>query len=208
MLRTHWWRFFPILSVPILILAFTVPSHPQAPSQQQPGSVRVPLPKLPSPAKKDRSGLPPIPTFKDVAKDVGLTAVHISAPEAHYVIDSTSGGAGLFDCDDDCRLDVVLINGSTVERMRAGGDPMGTLYHQGPDGTFKDITKEAGLTHRGWAMGVAVADYDNDGKLDLFVTGYGGSALYHRLGNCKLEDGPEKADGHGSGVITGASLGH
>src|SRR5260370_39824088 len=128
MLRTHWWRFFPILSVPTLILAFTVPSHPPATSQQQPGSVRVPLPKLPAQAKKDRSGLPPIPTFKDVAKEVGLTAVHIAAPEAHYVIDSTSGGAGLFDCDDDGRLDIVLINGSTVERMRAGGDPMVTLY--------------------------------------------------------------------------------
>src|SRR5712664_2986067 len=169
MLRTRSWRSFSILSVLILILAFAAPSHPQAPSQQ-PGSFRVPLPNLPATAKKDRSGLPPIPTFKDVAKDVGLTAVHTAAPEAHYVIDSTSGGAGLFDCDDDGRLDVLLINGSTVERVRAGGDPLVTLYHQEPDGTFKDITKEAGLTRRGWGMGVAVADYDNDGKLDLFVT--------------------------------------
>src|SRR5882762_8589312 len=130
-----------------------------------PQSVRVP-PPIARPgagkAKVDRSGLPPIPTFKEVAKDVGLTAMHIAAPEAHYVIDSTSGGAGLFDCDDDGRLDVLLINGSTVERVRAGGDPLVTLYHQEPDGTFKDITKEAGLTHRGWGMGVAVADYDND----------------------------------------------
>ncbi|HEX7424087.1 MAG TPA: VCBS repeat-containing protein [Terriglobales bacterium] len=74
-----------------------------------------------------------------------------------FTIDSTSGGVGLFDCDDDGRLDVVLINGSTVERYRAGGDPLVTLYHQEADGTFKDITKEAGLTRRGWGMGVAVA---------------------------------------------------
>src|SRR5207248_1228523 len=158
--------------------------------------------------KKDRSALSPIPTFKDIAKDVGLTAVHISAPEAHYVIDSTSGGAGLFDCDDDGRLDAVLVNGSTVERFRAGGDPLVTLYHQEPDGTFKDITKEAGLTHRGWGMGVAVADYDNDGKLDLFVTGFGGSALYHGLGNCKFEDVTEKAGVGGSGFMTGAAWGY
>src|SRR5260370_41974286 len=111
MFRTRSWRLFSILSVLILVLAFTSPSHPQAPSQQ-PGSARVPLPKLPTPAKKDRSGLPPIPTFRDVAKDVGLTAVHIAAPEAHYVIDSTSGRAGLFDSDDDRRLDLVPINGS------------------------------------------------------------------------------------------------
>jgi enediyne biosynthesis protein E4 len=175
-----------------------------------PQSVRVP-PALTRPgsakSKTDRGSLPPIPTFKDVAKDVGLTVSHISAPEAHYVIDSTSGGAGLFDCDDDGRLDVVLINGSTVERYRAGGDPLLTLYHQQPDGTFKDITKEAGLTRRGWGMGVAVADYDNDGKLDLFVTGFGGSALYHGIGNCKFEDVTEKAGVGGSGFMTGAAWG-
>src|SRR6267378_3588768 len=166
MLRTPSRRFFSIFFAIILLLSLTAGSRSQAPSQQ-PGSARVPLPKLPTPAKKDRSGLPPIPTFKDIAKDVGLSASHIAAPEARYVIDSTSGGVGLFDCDDDGRLDVVLVNGSTVERYRAGSDPLVTLYHQEPDGTFKDITKEAGLTRRGWGMGVAVADYDNDGKLDL-----------------------------------------
>jgi hypothetical protein len=197
---------FFILSTPILILAVPSTSRPQAPSQQA-GSTRVPLPKLPAPAKKDRSGLAPIPGFKDIAKDVGLTASHIAAPEARYVIDSTSGGVGLFDCDDDGRLDVVLVNGSTVERYRAGGDPLVTLYRQESDGTFKDITKEAGLTRRGWGMGVAVADYDNDGKLDLFVTGFGGSALYHGLGNCKFEDVTEKAGVRGSGFMTGAAWG-
>src|SRR6266850_1956093 len=186
--------------IPVVLTA-----HPQGP-QRVP--VPVPLPaKRPLQSKRNRSGLPPIPTFKDVAKDIGLTASHIAAPEAHYVIDSTSGGAGLFDCDDDGRLDVVLINGSTVERFRAGGDPLVTLYHQEPDGTFKDITKEAGLTHRGWGMGVAVADYDNDGKRDLFVTGFGGSALYHGLGNCKFEDVTEKAGVGGSGFMTGAAWG-
>jgi hypothetical protein len=200
------------LVVPLtLLLVFGLLSLP-LPFAQAQGPQRVPVPVPPvakrSPQdKKDRSALPPIPIFKDVAKEVGLTAVHISAPEAHYVIDSTSGGAGLFDCDDDGRLDVVLINGSTVERMRTGGDPLVTLYHQEPDGTFKDITKEAGLTHRGWGMGVAVADYDNDGKLDLFVTGFGGSALYHGLGNCKFEDVTEKAGVGGSGFMTGAAWG-
>src|SRR5438094_631356 len=57
-------------------------------------------------------------------------------------------------------------------------------------------------------MGVAVADYDNDGKLDLFVTGFGGSALYHGLGNCKFEDVTEKAGVGGSGFMTGAAWGN
>src|SRR5260370_9849928 len=124
MLRTRWWRFFPILSVPILILAFAVPSHPQAPSQQQPGSVRVPLPKLPTPAKKDRSGLPPIPTFKDVATDVGLTAVHIAAPEAHYVIDSTTGGAGLFHSDHHSPPHARLVTRPATRQYKAPGRPL------------------------------------------------------------------------------------
>jgi enediyne biosynthesis protein E4 len=206
MFRIRWLRFLPTLSVCLLIFVLAASSHAQAPSQQS-GVARVPLPKLPTPAKKDRSGLPTVPVFKDIAREVGLTVSHIAAPEAHYVIDSTSGGVGLFDCDDDGRLDVLLVNGSTVERYRAGGDPLVTLYHQEVDGTFKDITREAGLTRRGWGMGVAVADYDNDGKLDLFVTGFGGSALYHGLGNCKFEDVTEKAGVGGSGFMTGAAWG-
>jgi enediyne biosynthesis protein E4 len=179
---------------------------------QMQGPQSVPMPvappsKRPPQSKRDRSAFPAIPMFKDIAKEVGLTASHIAAPEAHYVIDSTSGGVGLFDCDNDGRLDVVLINGSTVERLRQGGDPMVTLYHQEPDGTFKDITKEAGLTRRGWGMGVAVADYDNDGNLDLFVTGYNGNALYHGLGNCNFEDVTEKAGVRGGGFSTGAAWG-
>jgi hypothetical protein len=199
-------RLLSTLTVCLFMLVLAASSYAQVPSQQS-GVAHVPLPKLPAPAKKDRSGLPPVPVFKDIAKDVGLTVSHIAAPEAHYVIDSTSGGAGLFDCDDDGRLDVLLVNGSTVERYKAGGDPMVTVYHQEADGTFKDITKEAGLTRRGWGMGVAVADYDNDGKLDLFVTGFGGSALYRGLGNCKFEDVTEKAGVGGSGFMTGAAWG-
>jgi hypothetical protein len=102
---------------------------------RQTSSTSAPLPKLPAPPQKGRSGCPPIPTFKDIGREAGLTASHIGAPEAHYVIDSTRGGV-------------------------AGGDRLVTLYHQEADGTSKDITKEAGLARRGWSMGVAVADYD------------------------------------------------
>src|ERR1700720_4521550 len=203
---------YPSRFLLLLICFLTLSLAPRGLAAQAQGPQRVPVP-VPPPAKraatgkKDRSGFPPVPIFKDVASEVGLTASHTAAPEAHYVIDSTSGGAGLFDCDNDERLDVVLVNGSTVERLRQGGDPMVTLYHQEPDGTFKDITKEAGLTRLGWGMGVAVADFDNDGKLDLFVTGYNGNVLYHNLGNCKFEDVTEKAGVRGGGFSTGAAWG-
>src|SRR6202140_4940752 len=102
------------------------------------------------------------PTFEDVGHRSGLTVPHISSPDKRYVIESMSGGVGLFDCDNDGKLDILTVNGSTVDRYREGGDPMITLYHQEPDGTFKDITKSAGLIRRGWGMGVAVADFDNE----------------------------------------------
>ena len=174
-------------------------------------SVTVPIPpsakKLPA-AKLDRPGFPPIPQFKDIAAEVGLTVSHISTSDKRYIVESISGGAGLFDCDEDGRLDIVIVNGSTIDHYRkSGGDPLVTLYHQEPKGTFKDITKEAGLTRVGWGMGVAVADYDNDGHLDLFVTGYGGNVLYRGLGNCKFEDATEKAGVRGGGFSTGAAWG-
>src|SRR5277367_23196 len=148
---------------------------------------------------------PPLPKFEDVAKQVGLTVSHISSPDKRYIVESMSGGVGLIDCDNDGRLDIITVNGSTVDRYRQGGDPMITLYHQDDGFKFTDITKSAGLTHKGWGMGVAVADYDNDGLQDIYVTGYGGNALYHNLGNCKFEDVTEKAGVGAGGFSTGAA---
>lgn len=194
--------FLIFLAVLGTLLPLILIAQPQGPQR-----VPVPVPIKGAPQKKEHIGFPPVPMFKDIAAEVGLKAQHISTGEKRYILESMSGGVGIFDCDDDGRLDLVMVNGSTVDRYRAGGDPMVTLYHQEPDGTFKDITKEAGLTRLGWGMGVAVADYDNDGKLDLFVSGYGGSALYHGLGNCKFEDVTEKAGVKGSGFMTGAAWG-
>ena len=73
---------------------------------------------------------PVMPKFVDVAKQAGLTVSHISTPDKKYIVESMSGGAGLIDCDNDGKLDVITVNGSTIERFRNGGDPMITLYHQ------------------------------------------------------------------------------
>jgi len=159
-------------------------------------------------AKKQNSAGMPVPHFEDIGNQAGLTVSHISSPAAKYIIESVSGGVGLIDCDNDGKLDIITVNGSNVDRYRAqGGDPLITLYHQDADLKFTDITKQAGLTRKGWGMGVAVADYDNDGLPDIYVTGYGGNALYHNLGNCKFEDVTEKAGVGGGELSLGAAWG-
>jgi hypothetical protein len=148
----------------------------------------------------------PIPIFRDIAAEAGLTASHVSSAQKHYVIESMSGGVGLFDCDNDGKLDIVMVNGSTVDRYKqGGGDLLVTLWHQDAGSKFTDITAKAGLTRKGWSMGVAVADFDNDGNLDLFVTGYGGNTLYRNKGNCTFEDVTDKAGVRGGGLSTGAA---
>jgi hypothetical protein len=164
-----------------------------------------------SPAQKAQPpGVQSTPQFEDIAQKAGLTVSHISSPDKKYIVESMSGGVGLIDCDNDGKLDIITVNGSTVQRYKEGGDLMITLYHQDtdPQGNsphFTDITKSAGLTHRGWGMGVAVADYDNDGLQDIYVTGYGGNALYHNLGDCKFEDVTDKAGVGAGGFSTGAA---
>jgi len=118
-----------------------------------------------------------------------------------------SGGVGFIDCDNDGKLDIITVNGSSVEDYRNGGDLMITLYHQEADLKFREITQEAGLTRKGWGMGVSVADFDNDGWQDIYVTGYGENVLYRNLGNCKFEDVTDKAGLKVGGFSTGAAWG-
>ncbi len=178
-----------------MLLAQTVGAHPR---------------KIAAPPESKESSTTAVPQFEDIAQESGLTVPHISSPDKKYIVESMSGGVGLIDCDNDGKLDIITVNGSTVQRYRDGGDLLITLYHQDADSTsdnvkFTDITKSAGLTRKGWGMGVAVADFDNDGLQDIYVTGYGGNALYHNLGNCKFEDVTDKAGVRAGGFSTGAA---
>ena len=147
----------------------------------------------------------PVVHFKEIGKESGLTKTPFSSMDQHYVVETISGGVALLDCDNDGKLDILVVNDSTIEQAKRGGVPMVTLYHQDENLKFTDITEKAGLTHKGWGMGIAVADYDNDGLPDIYVTGYGGNVLYHNLGNCKFEDVTEKAGVAGGGFSSGAA---
>ena len=149
-------------------------------------------------------------TFTDVSAASGMNAAHVSTPENRYIVESMSGGAAVFDCDNDNFLDAAAINGSSVENFKKGGDLFVTLYRQiNPEKsktpTFENITQSANLTRKGWGMSVTAVDYDSDGVLDLFVTGFGGNAVYRGKGGCKYEDATEKTNLKGEGFQTGAA---
>jgi enediyne biosynthesis protein E4 len=147
--------------------------------------------------------------FRDVGAETGVTTVPNSRTDRRYVLETMGGGGiALLDCDNDGKLDIAVVNDSTIEQYRKGGDLMVTLYRQDGDASalhFTDITKTAGLTTRGWGMAIAVGDYDNDGLPDLYVTGYGHNVLYHNVGNCKFEDVTAQAGVQGGGFSTGAA---
>ena len=147
--------------------------------------------------------------FREISSKAGLMTMPNSSSERHYIVETMGGGGvGLFDCDNDGRLDIVVVNDSTIDQYLHGGDLMVTLYRQdGRSGElhFTDVTKNSGLTARGWGMSVAIGDYDNDGLPDLYVTGYGHNVLYHNLGGCRFEDVTTKAGVVGGGFSTGAA---
>src|SRR5258708_6874292 len=127
------------------------------------------------------SSSPPL-SFHDIASQAGLTTVPHFSTDKRYLVETMGGGVALFDCDNNGKLDIVVVGDSTIERYLQGGDLMVTLYRQDEkDGNlhFTDITKPAGLTTLGWGMGLAIGDFDNDGLPDVYVTGYGHNVLYH-----------------------------
>jgi hypothetical protein len=147
--------------------------------------------------------------FREIGRQAGLTTMPYSTTERRYVLETMGGGGiALFDCDNDGKLDIAVVNDSTIDRYQTGGDLMLTLYRQ--DGNagnvhFTDVTNAAGLATRGWGMAVAVGDYNNDGLPDLYVTGYGHNVLYRNLGGCRFEDVTKRAGVRMEGFSTGAA---
>ena len=152
--------------------------------------------------------------FVDVTEKAGVRFLH-QAPHTSrkYLIETMGSGVALFDCDNDGRLDLLLINGAPYADptpkgfipQKTGPEFWNRMYHQKADGTFEDITEKSGLKGVGYGMGVAVADYDNDGFEDVFVTEYGGNRLYHNNGNCTFTDVTEKAGVAGGGWSSSAA---
>jgi hypothetical protein len=142
---------------------------------------------LPSAASAE----PPLAfSFTEVARGAGLEAVTVFGGRENnrYLLETTGCGAALFDYDGDGRLDVFLVNGTTLEGFPKGAEPTNHLYRGRGDGTFEDATVRAGLVQGGWGQGVCAGDYDNDGREDLFVTYYGRNRLYRNKDGAAFEE--------------------
>jgi hypothetical protein len=139
------------------------------------------------------SGRPFLAHFTDVAKQAGLThlVVYGGTERKSYIIEVVGCGVAFIDYDNDGWLDLFVLCGTRLE-----GAPDGTtnrLYKNNRDGSFSDVTAKAGLVRTGWPSAVTVADYDNDGLDDLFITYYGHNVLYHNNGDGTFSDVTEKA---------------
>ncbi|MGA7524573.1 MAG: CRTAC1 family protein [Acidobacteriaceae bacterium] len=135
--------------------------------------------------------------FRDVSREAGLTAWHYSGgtPEKAYIVESLGSGVALLDYNNDGWLDIYLVNGMTYDAMTGKAEPPhAALFRNNHDGTFTNVAAAAGVTNDRWGVGVAVADYDNDGWPDLYVTNVGGgNRLYHNNHDGTFTDVAEKA---------------
>lgn len=197
----------------VFLASFAAAQQPSpTPSPERTGrSYSTPdLPKTPPPpGPQARSPV----TFNKVTAQSGINFIHAAAKTAgKYLLETMGGGVGIFDYDNDGRLDLFFTNGAALKESMSKADLpdksepkyWNRLFQQKADGTFKDVTERAGLKGVGYSMGVAAADYDNDGYADLFVTGYKADRLYHNNGDGTFSDATGKLPKLNDGWSTSA----
>jgi hypothetical protein len=148
--------------------------------------------------------------FEDATEKTALANFkHRSGtPAKDYIFEVPSGGVAIFDYDGDGLPDIYLVNGSTLPALLGKEKPpRAALYHNLGNWKFEDVTDKAGVANERWGMGVAVGDYDNDGRPDLYVTNFGVSRLYHNNGDGTFTDVAEKLGVARKGWSTGATWG-
>ncbi len=139
------------------------------------------------------SGLPFHARFTDIAHQAGLTApvIYGGVKTKTYILESIGCGCAFIDYDQDGWPDLFVLSGSRLEGAPEGAT--NRLYKNNRNGTFTDVTEQAGLHRTGWALSVSVGDYNNDGFEDLFITYYGRNVLYRNNGDGTFTDVTEKS---------------
>ena len=218
-MRDHWSKALPVWLLLIALLPFDaalLESRSNDPSQQGASGVST---GAPHPPVKDALSRPitaggfvdgaPV-VFVDIAKQAGLDKFQqrSGTPEKATLLEMPGSGVALLDYDNDGWLDIYLLNGSTFAALKGKEPaPKAMLLHNNHDGTFTDVTARAGVANDRWGFGVAVADYDNDGWPDIYVSNFGKNRLYHNNHDGTFTDVAEKAGVALGGWSTGSTWG-
>jgi len=172
------------------------------------GQEAHPKPPPPPPgAKVVKCAGRPVPQFTDATEQAGIHFEHASASDNRYIVESMSGGVLLIDYDRDGWLDIYFTNAPTVDMALKGQAARGALFRNNHDGTFTDVTEKAGLATPCMAMGGAVADYNNDGWPDIYLTCLGGNKLFQNNGDGTFTDVTQQAGVADGRWSTGAAFG-
>jgi len=128
--------------------------------------------------------------FTDISPSSGVSFKHANGKSGrYYFIETVASGGGFIDYDGDGDLDIYLLNGTDIPGFEPEEPLSNVLYRNNGDGTFIDVTEESGVGNEGgYGMGLAVADYDNDGDDDLFLTNFGENVLYRNNGDGTFTD--------------------
>ncbi|HVG54110.1 MAG TPA: CRTAC1 family protein [Vicinamibacterales bacterium] len=127
--------------------------------------------------------------FADATREAGIDFRHVNgaSPDKHLV--ETMGSGGLFfDYDDDGWIDLFLVDGGSFADPAVARRARHRLFRNRGNGTFQDVTAQSGIQHRDYGMGACAGDYDNDGRVDLYVTNVGPNMLYRNAGGGAFAD--------------------
>ena len=206
---THFLLFLPPLLAGSILVCGQTPTKKAEPQQGTGVSTGTPVNYSSRRTVGITDSKAPV-VFEDVTDKTALANFkHRSgSPQKNYIFETTSGGVAIFDYDGDGRPDIYLLNGSTVAALEGKEKPpRAALYRNLGNWKFEDVTDKAGVANERWGCGVAVGDYDNDGRPDLYVTNFGVSRLYHNNGNGTFSDVAEKLGVARKGWSTGPSWG-
>jgi len=144
----------------------------------------APAEKKPIPSAVSTATPRIVPVFTDVTAEAGICFRHEAGCTGRfYYLEVMGAGCAFFDADNDGNLDVYLVNGNHLPPHSPSSDTTDALYRNNGDGSFTDVTSQAGLADASYGQGCCAADYDGDGDQDLYVTNFGPNRLYRNQGD-------------------------